>query len=92
MISWSVGRLVGGSRAGGDKKERCELEARWIQGGERGLRVCWRQIPQNLRGNEGEAGRKKREKRCPPKTKLIMLSSENVPMTLEKNSFFGKSN
>ena len=28
-------------------------------GRERGLRVCWRQIPQNLRGNEGEAGRKK---------------------------------
>ena len=34
MISWPVGRLVGGTR-GGDKKERCELEARWIQGGER---------------------------------------------------------
>ena len=30
-------------------------------GRERGLRVCWRQIPQNLRGNEGEAGRKKRK-------------------------------
>ena len=32
MISWSVGRLVGGARGEGDKKERCELEARWIQG------------------------------------------------------------
>ena len=38
MISWSVGRLVGwGQRGqGGCKKERCELEARWIQGGEGG--------------------------------------------------------
>ena len=32
MISWSVGRLVGGARGEGYKKERCELEARWIQG------------------------------------------------------------
>ena len=73
---------------GRDKKERCELEARWIQGGERGLRVCWRQIPQNLRGNEGEAGRKKRK---------AMSTKNEVDNVIirecahEAEFFFGKS-
>ena len=71
MISWSVGRLVGWTRGGpgGDKKERCELEARWIQGGEgggwesagdRSLRI-WEEMKEKRGGKKRKAMSTKNE-------------------------------
>ena len=55
-------------------------------GGERGLRVCWRQIPQNLRGNEGEAGRKKR-KAMSTKNEVDNVIIRECAQEAEKNLF-----